>query len=155
MAIKFSICPVSAIERLLLTLWAGSLWVTGLIVAPVLFAMLDDRSLAGTLAGRLFTITAYIGMACGSVLCWIALLRKRRSNWRLLVLMVMLLLVGIGEFGLSFWIAGMREAGLVESAQFAWLHGAASLLFMVTAVLALLLVLAGQPAGSGQSRDSR
>ncbi|MGB5473694.1 MAG: DUF4149 domain-containing protein, partial [Gammaproteobacteria bacterium] len=53
------------LERVLLTLWVGSLWVTGFMVAPVLFARLDDRALAGTLAGELFGLVAWLGLACG------------------------------------------------------------------------------------------
>ena len=57
-----------AAERILLTLWVGALWVAGFIVAPLLFAELDDRALAGSLAGSLFTITSYLGLVCGGVL---------------------------------------------------------------------------------------
>ncbi|MCK5382667.1 MAG: DUF4149 domain-containing protein, partial [Gammaproteobacteria bacterium] len=34
---------IPSLERILLTLWVGSLWVVGFVVAPVLFAELDDR----------------------------------------------------------------------------------------------------------------
>ena len=42
---------IPSLERILLTLWVGSLWVVGFVVAPVLFAELDDRALAGSTAG--------------------------------------------------------------------------------------------------------
>ena len=41
---------LQAVERTLLTFWIGGLWTTGFVVAPLLFAELDDRVLAGTLA---------------------------------------------------------------------------------------------------------
>jgi len=55
-------------ERILLTLWVGGLWAIGYIVAPALFANLEDRALAGTLAGVMFNIIAWVGLACGSLL---------------------------------------------------------------------------------------
>ena len=38
-------------ERFLLTLWVGGLWIIGYLVTPVLFKTLDNRQLAGELAG--------------------------------------------------------------------------------------------------------
>ena len=55
-------------ERILLTLWVGGLWTIGYIVAPALFANLEDRALAGTLAGVMFEIVAYVGMFCAVLL---------------------------------------------------------------------------------------
>ncbi len=46
-----------------LVLWAGSLWSAALWVAPTLFTAQADRHLAGLLAGRLFSIEAYVGIA--------------------------------------------------------------------------------------------
>ena len=47
---------------IIITLWVGALWATG-ISAYVLFDNLQDKRLAGTLAGKLFTVVSYIGMA--------------------------------------------------------------------------------------------
>ena len=49
--------------RVLLVLWAGSLWSVAIWVAPTLFHAQPDRQLAGLLAGHLFTIEAYVGVA--------------------------------------------------------------------------------------------
>jgi hypothetical protein len=51
-----------AVERTLLTFWIGGLWTTGFVVAPLLFAELDDRALAGTLAGAIFGVMSYAGL---------------------------------------------------------------------------------------------
>ena len=85
-------------ERVLLTLWVGGLWTVGYMVAPALFATLEDRALAGTLAGLMFEIIAWIGMGCAAVLLIINQLRypQRRLNWRMLVLLTMLVLVMLG-----------------------------------------------------------
>jgi len=59
------------LDSLLLTLWVGGIWVTGYVVAPVLFSTLDDRSLAATVAGKLFSIMGMVGLYCGSLLLFI------------------------------------------------------------------------------------
>jgi hypothetical protein len=132
------------IERITLTLWVGSLCAVGLMVAPVLFMQLDDRALAGTLAGNLFTLTALLGLVCGSSLLIASILRTARYDWRAWVTTGMLLLVAAGQFVVAPMIGDLRGQGLSDSAEFARLHGLASLLFMLTAGLGLLLVAAGR-----------
>lgn len=136
---------VPALERILLTLWVGSLWVTGFMVAPVLFAVLEDRALAGTLAGELFSITAYVGLVSGGILLALNAANYRVLNWRAVVLAGMLLLIVIGQFVLTPMIAGLREQGLAGSPRFGQLHGMASILFIITSLCGLLLV-AARPA---------
>jgi len=143
-----------ALERVLLTLWAGSLWVTGFMVAPVLFASLDDRALAGSIAGELFGLTAWLGLGCGLALLVAAYVRGGRGGWRLWVMVIMLLLVAAGQFVLAPMIADLRAAGQSGTPRFGQLHGVASLLFLATAVLGLGLVAAG-PGGGTQSAASR
>lgn len=135
---------IPALERILLTLWVGSLWVTGFVVAPVLFAELADRTLAGSTAGTLFTLTSYIGLVCGGVLLLLNVALHKRMNWRALTITAMLLLIVIGQFVITPMVAELRLQGLTESARFGQLHGVASVLFLLTSVLGLLLVAAGQ-----------
>ena len=131
-------------ERILLTLWVGGLWAIGYIVAPALFANLEDRALAGSLAGVMFDIIAYIGLLSGALLLLFNQLRSpgRRFNWRALLLAGMLLLVLIGEFYIAPEIAGLRAQGLSDSPAFARLHGLASVAYLVTSLLGLILVIA-------------
>jgi len=145
---------LAALERILLTLWVGSLWVSGFMVAPLLFASLDDRALAGSIAGELFTLTAWLGLGCGSALLVLGRACAGRTGWRLRVMVIMLLLVASGQFLLAPMIAGLRAAGLSGSPRFGLLHGIASLLFLVTAALGLGLVAAG-PGNGGQSSSGR
>jgi hypothetical protein len=140
---------IPALERILLTLWVGSLWVTGFMVAPVLFTLLDDRSLAGTLAGELFSITAYLGLVAGGMLLALNLLNYRAINWRAMVLAGMLLLVVVGQFVLAPMIAELRAQGLSGSPRFGQLHGLASMLFVATSLCGLLLVAARPGKQSG------
>jgi len=143
-----------AIERILLTLWVGSLWVAGLVVAPLLFAELEDRALAGTLAGSLFTVTSYIGLACGGVLLVLNAGQYRAPNRRAVLLLAMLVLIGIGQFVLAPQINELRLQGLAGSVRFGLMHGLASAVFLVNCVLGLVLVAMGQQQGD-QSRRSR
>jgi len=130
-------------ERILLTLWVGSLWAIGYIAAPALFARLEDRALAGTLAGVMFEIVAYIGMVCAVLLLLSNQLRNpgRHLNWRAVVLSVMFMLVVAGQFVVAPMIAEMRVAGTVASSAFAWLHGVASLAYVITSLLGFALVV--------------
>jgi hypothetical protein len=133
-----------AIERILLTLWVGSLWVAGFLVAPALFALLDDRALAGTIAGNLFTKVGYIGLVCGSGLLLLQWLLKRAAGWRLWALVSMLVLVAVIQFGLAPMLAELRAQGLSGSARFGQLHGLTGVLYLVTSMLGMALVAAGQ-----------
>jgi hypothetical protein len=135
-------------ERILLTLWVGSMWAIGYIAAPALFANLEDRALAGTLAGVLFEIVAYIGMLCAVLLLLSNQLRNpgRRLNWRAVVVLVMFVLVLGGQFVVAPMIADMRAAGQVASSAFAWLHGVASLAYLINSLLGIALVVSPEAA---------
>ena len=134
-------------ERILLTLWVGSLWTAGYIVAPVLFNSLD-RSTAGDVAGQLFTIVSYIGLLVISLLLLVNVLQDGLRilwQWRNRILLLMLLLVVIGQFVLQPMMAELKAAGLEGSnaKQFATLHGVASILYMVNSLMGLALVAWG------------
>ena len=131
-------------ERILLTLWVGGLWTVGYIVAPALFANLDDRALAGTLAGVMFGIIAWIGLLCAVLLLLSNQIRnsQHRLNWRAVLLLAMLVLTLVGQFVLAPMIAELRLAGASGHAEFARLHGAASVAYLVNSVLGLMLVVA-------------
>jgi len=142
-------------DRILLTLWVGSLWAIGYIAAPTLFATLEDRALAGTLAGAMFEIVAYIGMVCAALLLLSNQLRNpgRRLNWRAVVLSVMFLLVLAGQFVVAPMVAEMRLAGTSASPAFARLHGVAATAYLITSLLGLALVVSPDSAARpGESR---
>jgi hypothetical protein len=136
-------------ERILLTLWVGGLWAIGYIVAPALFANLQDRALAGTLAAVMFDIIAWIGLGCGAALLVINQVQyaQRRLNWRMWMLLAMVVLVVLGHFVLGPMMAELRQAGQAGSAAFGGLHGAASVLYLATSLLGLVLVIA-RPDGA-------
>lgn len=134
-----------ATERLLLTLWVGGMWITGYMVAPILFSVLDDRQLAGLLAGHMFTAMSYIGLGCGGLLVLGSLYRHGIRHWRIAVLLVMLIVVCTGEFVLQPMMAELKAQGLIEgsaaAANFGKLHGVATILFLINSLAGLLLVV--------------
>ena len=141
---------LQAMERTLLTFWVGGLWTIGFMVAPLLFAELDDRALAGTLAGAIFGVMGYAGLACGACLLlinWLLRGRRRFVAWQTLVIAAMLILTACGEFILAPWIADLRAAGLTDSARFVQAHGLASGVYLVNCVLGLVLVSTGRVDG--------
>jgi len=140
-----------SVERILLTLWVGGLWVTGLVVAPVLFRNYE-RVLAGEIAGRLFAAMSMIGLLCGALLLFFAVAHARQRvwrDWRAGVLVVMFAITVTGEFGLAARMRELKELMAVQPvaaaimAEFGRLHGFASLLFLVNSALGLVLVISG------------
>ena len=135
----------SVTERILLTLWVGGMWITGYMVAPVLFGTLDDRQLAGTLAGHMFTSMSYIGLACGVLLLVGGLARDGLRQWRNGFIMIMLVIIIIGQFVLQPMMAELKAAGIAEgtanAAEFGKLHGIASVMFLLNSLLGLVLVI--------------
>ncbi len=136
--------------RAVLIFWIGSLWTIGLIVAPVLFAVLPDTALAGLVAGRLFTIEALVTLISAPLL----LLLWRRCYpalplWPKLVVATMWLLAVAGEWWLRPLMAAARAGGDDALASFALLHGVASLMYFVVAgggvALLFAAVWSGEP----------
>jgi len=137
---------ILASERTLLTLWVGSLWAIGYIVTPTLFGLLDDRQMAGRIAGQLFHIISYIGLGCG-VLLLLSVFKRLGLHWRVWVLLSMLLLIICMEFVLQPMMEQLKVQGLVEEsaekAKFRMLHGVSAILYMLNALMGLSLVLFG------------
>lgn len=143
-------CCLIGIERVLLTLWVGGLWVAGYLVVPTLFAILDDRQLAGRLAGEIFRSMSYVGIAAGIYLLAATAVRAGQAwsgQWRLWVLLTMLLLVAVGGFVLQPMMQELKATGLIagsaQATQFGRLHGLSSVLFLVTSLLGLVLAGVG------------
>jgi len=135
-------------ERILMTLWVGGMWMVGFVVTPTLFQLIEDRTLAGTVAGKLFSITAYLGLVCGGLLLLNVLVFSESrfyKNWRAWILVVMLILIVVGQFVITPMMAEIRIAGLLaaDKAQFDLLHRSASVLFMLTSGAGLVLVIFG------------
>jgi len=135
-------------ERILLTLWIGGMWIVGFAVTPTLFHLIDDRALAGSVAGQIFTIVAYLGLVCGSLLLLSILFEAGvgfLSNWRVWTLIGMLIVIIVGAFGLTPEMSAIRDAGMpvADKARFDLLHRLASILFMANSLAGLVLVVFG------------
>lgn len=136
------------VERILLTLWVGSMWFAGYVAAPLLFSTLESRALAGMVAGQLFSAVHYLGLGCGGLLLLGAITWGRVAqgrHYRAWILALMLLLVMVGQFVLQPLMAQAKLSGLepgsADAARFGVLHGIASSLYLLTSVLGLVLVL--------------
>ena len=88
---------ITVSERILLTLWVGGLWIIGYMAVPTLFSFLDDRKLAGSIAGEMFHFMNYIGLVCGIALFISVVFRSRRS-WQVWIIFAMLTLVSVGAY---------------------------------------------------------
>lgn len=139
-------------ERVLLSFWVGALWSIGYLALPTLFASLDDRAIAGMVAGKMLTGVSFIGLGCGTALLssyWMQSVKPLHQR-RVQMVALMLLLLVIGEFALQPQMAALKAEGLIEgsgaAARFGVLHGIASLLYFINSVIGvILLVMAGLP----------
>ncbi len=129
--------------RIITVIWIGSLWTVGYLVAPTLFQLLDDRVLAGLLAGRLFTIESYLGLLCGGLLLLLELIQAvgRRLNWRVGLLALMLVIIVVGQFVIQPEMAELKSQGETQGAMFARMHALASGLYLVNSLLGLVWVI--------------
>lgn len=141
---------LSRLNLIVVTLWVGALWAIGLS-AYVLFDALQDKRLAGSLAGRLFTIVSYIGMVSAIYLLIQRLLDYGTAALRqsfFWAVFAMLLLVLAGHFGIQPLLAQLRSAALpndvmhsVFSSRFRTWHGVASVAYLLECLLGFVLVL--------------
>lgn len=155
---KFACLKIGA-QRLCLALILGLLVVPAFVAAPLLFHVLDDRMLAGEIAGRMFHIcnTGVLLLGFAVAAFW---LRRgvARSAWLLLALL--LLTVALNEFAVAGVLAEIKAAAGQLTAlpathplrqRFGFWHGVSVGLHLVSAVAAAILV-ALQPGGVSCSR---
>jgi len=138
------------LNLIIITLWVGALWTTGL-TAYILFDTLQDKQMAGSLAGKLFTLVSYVGMASGFYLLIQRLMNngtgalKQSFFW---AVFVMLLLVLAGHFGIQPILAQLKDDAMpndvmhsVFASRFNTWHGIASVAYLVECLLGFVLVL--------------
>ena len=133
-----------------ITFWVGALWMTG-VSAYTIFHAIAEKQLAGNLAGKLFEIVSYIGMASAFYLLIQRLLEfgtgalKQSYFW---AVFVMLLLVLAGHFGIQPILAQLKTDALpndvmhsVFASRFSTWHGVASVAYLLECLLGFVLVL--------------
>ena len=146
---KQSMSKIQRFESLLLAVWLGSMVGVGYIAAPVLFRSLDDRQLAGSLAGQMFSVVGTMGLFIGLILVALSLffLRARAvREWRFWTVVMMLLLVIAGQFIVQPYMVELKALGLdiAENARrFGMMHGVSSTLYLLTSLGGVVLILFG------------
>ena len=134
----------------MLVLWIGGIWAIGYVAAPVLFASLGDKQLAGMLAGKLFEVMAWIGIASATYLLIYRIARDGGSALKALffwAVMLMLALILIGLFGIQPIMQSLKDQAMphavmqsVFADRFARWHGVSSILYLIQSAIGLLLV---------------
>jgi len=143
-----------SLSWLVITAWVGSLWGIGYVAVPVLFQAQPDRMLAGMLAGKMFTLVAYLGMICACYLLVHGMnifgrAAFRQTSFRIVILLLLLTIVM--QFGIQPIMTSLKAqtlpADIMQSAfagQFKMLHGISSLLYLAQSLLGGVLVLKTQ-----------
>jgi hypothetical protein len=132
------------------TFWIGGLWVVG-IVAYELFKLIPEAQLAGNIAGELFRMMAYLGMAA-SIYLLIQRVYQYGTNalkqgffW---IILLMLLLILISHLGINpllekFKLEAMPK-DVMESVfadRFATWHGISSVAYLLECFLGIFAIL--------------
>jgi hypothetical protein len=138
------------LSLIIMTLWAGALWMTG-ISAYVLFDSLQDKQMAGRLAGELFAVVSYIGLTSAFYLLIHRLVQfgtpalKQIFFW---AVFLMLLLALAGHFGIQPVLESLKAQAFpadvmqtVFADRFKTWHGVASVAYLVECLLAMVMVL--------------
>ena len=142
------LCP--GLASLVLFSWVGSVWVLGAITAPVLFSTLQDKQLAGLLAGKMFTVGAWVGIVAGTYLLIFSLLREGARTfrtWFFWLVLIMWLLTLAGHFGIQPILQNLKHQALplavmqsVFADRFSQWHGISRILWIIQALLGVILV---------------
>lgn len=119
--------------RVLMVLWAGSLW-SLLWVAAAVFHFQSDRHTAGLIAARLFSVETYLGLAVAAL----ALMLPNRGRFRLGFFAVALL--ALNEWILKRVMSLAQAQGSALGLSFGAWHGVSALLYVAACIAVLVLV---------------
>ncbi|MCX4192909.1 DUF4149 domain-containing protein [Methylophaga sp. OBS1] len=134
-------------ERLLLTLWVGSLWAIGYLAVPMAFANLEVH-IAGNYAGKLFYAVNIIGVVSATILLisrlFIFGVRAFPRYWRSWLILLMLL-VSLAFAGfIQPEMQALKQLGLEQGSnieRFNDLHKLSENLYLLLSLFGLMLVL--------------
>ena len=119
--------------RVLITLWAGSLW-SVVWVAAILFRTLSDRHTAGFIAARLFSVETYLGLAVAAL----ALLLPERGGFRFGFIAVALL--AINEWLLKRVMSAALSHGSAWGLSFGAWHGVSAALYVLACLCVAVMI---------------
>jgi hypothetical protein len=120
--------------RLLLVLWAGSLWSLAAWVAPILFHTQSDRHLAGLLAARLFSIETYVGAAVALLALALPDRKKFFCGYAAAALLA------VNEWILKPVMTSAYTRGSVAGLGFGAWHGVSALLYVAACIAVAVLI---------------
>jgi hypothetical protein len=126
---------VRCVFRLLLVLWAGSLWSLAAWVAPTLFHLQADRHLAGILAAHLFSIETFVGLCAAAYALFLP--EREKFRWGFLAAA----LLAVNEWALKPVMTLARTDGASLGLSFGAWHGVAGLVYAAACVAVALAVL--------------
>jgi len=120
-------------------LWAGSLWSLALWVAPTLFSAQSDRHLAGLLAGRLFAVETYLGLATAAL--GFALPSRRGQLGPVYATAALL---AINEWIIRRFMEQAQVQGAAIGLSFGAWHGVSAVGYLIGCILVLWVVWKGR-----------
>ena len=133
------------------TAWVGGQWAVGYLAVPVLFQTLPDKMLAGMLAGKMFHLIGYVGMASALYLLAYHLRKAGQTALRqpvFWIIAVMLAITLVDQFGFQPVMAGLKAQALPAdvmhspyAGKFRTLHGIASITYLAQSLLGIALIL--------------
>lgn len=147
-------------ERLLLTLWVGSLWAIGYLAVPLAFATINAQ-IAAEYAAKLFYAVNMIGLISGAMMLLGKLFMERLQiirSWRFWLLLIMLALTLVFTVYILPEMRGIRamvdwraDTAFIE--RFNALHRLSENLYLMLSVLGLILVLTADKKAAAEWTD--
>jgi len=119
--------------RVLITLWAGSLW-SLLWVATVLFRFLSDRHTAGLIAARLFSIETYLGLAVAALAVTLPGPGRFRAGY------LAVALLAVNEWLLKRAMSLAQTQGSALGLGFGAWHGVSAGLYVLACLCVVVLI---------------
>jgi hypothetical protein len=128
------VSAVRSVFRVLLVLWAGSLWSLAAWVAPTLFYAQSDRQLAGFLAVRLFGIETYVGVGVALLAAFL----PGRGNFKWGYAAAALL--AVNQWVLKPVMAMAHTRGTMAGLSFGAWHGVSAVIYVLACLAVAVLV---------------
>ena len=125
---------VRSVFRVLVVLWAGSLWSLAAWVAPTLFYAQSDRQLAGLLAARLFSIETYVGV--GVALLAALLPERGKFKWGYAAAV----LLAVNQWALKPVMASAHTRGTLAGLSFGAWHGVSAVVYVLACLAVIVLI---------------
>jgi hypothetical protein len=119
--------------RVLLTLWAGSLW-SMLWVAAALFRFLSDRHTAGLIAAQLFSIETYLGLGVAALALMLPGRRRFSPGF------VAVALLAVNEWLLKAVMSQALAHGSALGLGFGAWHGVSAGLYVLACICVVVLI---------------